>query len=130
MDIQQTENHAGFFHCKEKKTEKKTSTKNIVLYLPALKGTAKYIKNSDQDINSANNKLEVRKSKYTSKQRYLQEINKMELLEQFGLLYFAEVIKDAGISLEKIWSEKFGVAIILNIMTKQIRDYVKMLALR
>lgn len=57
-------------------------------------------------VDSTNREIELRKSKYTSEQRYLQEINKTELMALFGLLYFAGVLKDAHLSLEDMWSEK------------------------
>lgn len=139
MDAAPIENRAGFFGRNgfkwysqplvSKKT--RTSAKNIVLHLPGPKGKAKDTKNVkeiwqlfftddilDIIVDSTNREIELRKSKYTSKQRYLQEIDKAELMALFGLLYFAGVLKDAHLSLEGMWSEKFGVAIFRYTMTK------------
>lgn len=75
-------------------------------------------------VDSTNREIELRKSKYTSEQRYLQEINKTELMALFGLLYFAGVLKDAHLSLEDMWSEKFGVAIFRYTMTKNRFEFL------
>lgn len=115
----------------------RTSSKNIVLHLPGPKGRAKDTKNLkeiwqlfftdeilDIIVDSTNREIELRKLKYTTEQRYLQEINKTELMALFGLLYFAGVLKDAHLSLDDMWSEKFGVAIFRYTMTKNRFEFL------
>lgn len=115
----------------------RTSKKNIVLHLPGPKGNARKV-NSIKEIwqlyftdnilerivENTNKEIMIRREKFTSEQRYIQDTNKTELMALFGLLYFAGVLKDAHLSLEDMWSEKFGVAIFRLTMTKNRFEFL------
>lgn len=125
--------HATPFHSKFTRTSKK----NLVIHLPGPKGNAKNI-NEIKDlweiffndtmidiiVENTNKEISLQKENFSTKQSYIHDVTKNEILATIGLLYFAGVLKNAHLSLEEMWSNKFGIPIFRNTMSKNRFEFI------